>query len=175
VIPAVRLVMLDRDGTINRKAPDGEYVKDPSELDLLPGAAQAIARLNEAGVPVAVVTNQRGIALGRMTMDDLEAVHAELVERLADADARVDAMFVCPHERNECDCRKPAPGLLQAALRRFGAAPREAVMVGDSASDVEAGLRAGTWTVQLVPAGVPTDADAVADDLRHAVDLVLGG
>lgn len=161
-----QLILLDRDGTINVKAPEGHYVESPRELVLLPGAAAAIARLNAAGVPVAVVTNQRGIALGRMTTGDLERVHAALRDQLAAHGAHVDRFYACPHEKGVCDCRKPEPGMLLDALRDFGVAARDAVMIGDAASDVEAGVRAGTATVRLEP-------DGETPDLATAVDRLL--
>ena len=157
---------LDRDGTINVKAPEGDYVTSPERLTLLPRAAEAIRALNLAGVPVAVVTNQRGIALGRMTLADVERVHRRLDALLAQAGARVDAYFVCPHENDACDCRKPAPGMLLDAARRFGIDPRDAVMIGDSASDAEAGRRAGARAIVL---GRETPT------LRDAVRQVLSG
>jgi D-glycero-D-manno-heptose 1,7-bisphosphate phosphatase len=171
-----RLALLDRDGTLNRKAPEGDYVTHPGELELLDGAAEAVRRLNDAAVPVAVVTNQRAIALGRLTEPVLAAIHAELGRRLAAAGARVDAFYHCPHERGTCGCRKPEPGLLEAAVRDFGVAPADAVMIGDAASDVEAGRRAGTRTVRIGPGSASApgpDADLVAPDLRDAVELVL--
>jgi D-glycero-D-manno-heptose 1,7-bisphosphate phosphatase len=167
-----RLVLLDRDGTINRKAPEGSYVTTPDALELLPGAAGAIRTLNDAGVPVAVVTNQRCLALGRLDLEGLHAIHAALQDRLAaDAGAHLDAIFHCPHERDECDCRKPAPGLLAAAATFFGASPGETVMIGDADSDVEAGRRFGARTIHLTT-GCSASA-LVAHDLRAAVGLVV--
>jgi D-glycero-D-manno-heptose 1,7-bisphosphate phosphatase len=164
----MRLALLDRDGTLNRKPPDGEYVTTPAALELLPGAAAAVRMLNDADVPVAVVTNQRGIALGRLTEHGLAEIHAALAERLADAaGARFDAIYVCPHERAACSCRKPEPGLLRRAARDFRTSPAEVVMFGDAASDVEAGRRFGARTVQLT-AG-PSAADVTAPDLLGAV------
>jgi D-glycero-D-manno-heptose 1,7-bisphosphate phosphatase len=158
---------LDRDGTINCKAPEGDYVKRPEELSLLPGAAQAIRRLNDDGIPVIVVTNQRGIALGRMTELDLGEVHAELTAQLeAAAGARIDALFHCPHEAGECDCRKPGVGMFKQALARFPWIDlAQSVMIGDSDSDVEAGRAMGMRTVRL---GVD------AADLLEAVARLLG-
>jgi D-glycero-D-manno-heptose 1,7-bisphosphate phosphatase len=159
---------LDRDGTINRKAPEGDYVKRPEEVSLLPSAAEAIRRLNDAGIAVIVVTNQRGIALGKMTEQDLEDVHAELAAQLeATAGARIDAFFHCPHDVGECDCRKPATGMFRQALARFPSIDvAQSVMIGDSESDVEAGRAMGVRTVRL-------GADAA--DLLAAVDQMLGG
>jgi D-glycero-D-manno-heptose 1,7-bisphosphate phosphatase len=168
----LRLALLDRDGTLNRKAPDGDYVTSPAELEVLPGAAGAVRRLNDAGMAVAVVTNQRGIALGRMTEATLDAVHRRLQEALErQAGARVDAFYHCPHELGACTCRKPNPGLLERAARDFGARPADAVMIGDAASDVEAGQRFGALTVQLGDAA--SDAHLTAPDLQGAVEAVL--
>jgi D-glycero-D-manno-heptose 1,7-bisphosphate phosphatase len=169
-------ILLDRDGTISVKAPEGEYVTSPEQLVLLPGAAAAIRRLNEAGIPVAVVTNQRGIALGRMTEADLEGVHVRLARALAAEGARVDAIFHCPHEKGGCDCRKPGTAMLEWARDRFGLPSlRDAVIIGDAVSDVQAGSAVGARTVLLTAAAhSTTGADAVAASLAAAVDLVLG-
>jgi D-glycero-D-manno-heptose 1,7-bisphosphate phosphatase len=170
---SVRLVLLDRDGTINRKPPEGGYVTCPDALELLPGAAAAIRRLNDAGVLVAVVTNQRGIARGRLDEPGLGATHAALRQRLAAAaGAHVDAIHHCPHERGTCACRKPEPGLLAAAAAQFGVRPAATVMIGDAESDVEAGRRFGARTIRLAP-----EASAGADtagDLPAAVRMVVG-
>jgi D-glycero-D-manno-heptose 1,7-bisphosphate phosphatase len=168
----VRLVLLDRDGTINRKAPEGAYVTTPDALELLPGAAAAVRILNDAGLPVVVVTNQRCLALGQLDPTGLDAIHAALRARLADeAGAHIDAIYHCPHERDACACRKPEPGLLAAAARRFGAAPAETVMIGDADSDVEAGRRFGARTIQLTT-GRSASA-LVARDLATAVAMVV--
>lgn len=168
----LRLALLDRDGTLNRKAPDGEYVTDPGALELLPGAAGAVRRLNDAGVAVAVVTNQRAIALGRMSPEELDVVHERLRTELARrTGARVDGVYHCPHEAGTCLCRKPEPGLLLRAAGDFGARPGEAVMIGDASSDVEAGRRFGALTVQLTDG--PSSADLSAPDLAAAVDALL--
>jgi D-glycero-D-manno-heptose 1,7-bisphosphate phosphatase len=157
---------LDRDGTINVKAPEGEYITAPDQLRLLPGAAEAIRRLNETGALVIVVSNQRGIALGRMSPADLGAVHERLSELLEPAGARLDAVFVCPHDIGECDCRKPAIGMFEQAVERFpGIDIARSVMIGDSAGDVEAGEAFGVRTIRL---------GADARDLGEAVEMAIG-
>lgn len=139
-----RVALLDRDGTINAKAPEGEYITTPEELALLPGSARAVRLLNDAGVHVAVVTNQRGIALGRMTEDDLAAVHEHLAAMLAEhAGARVDLWLHCPHDKDTCSCRKPQPGMLLEALARLGGDAASSLMAGDADSDLAAGAAAG--------------------------------
>lgn len=154
--------LLDRDGTINVKPPDGAWVTHPDGLMLLDGAAAAIARLNAAGIPVAVVSNQRGIDAGVMSEDDLAAVNARLAELLAVEGAHVDLWLHCPHGRDVCDCRKPRPGMLLEALETLGADAAASVMVGDAATDVAAATAAGVPGVRIGPAGeLPSLAAAV--------------
>lgn len=166
---------LDRDGTLNVKAAEGSYVTTPTEMRLLPGAGQAVRRLNEAGVFVVLVTNQRGIARGLLTEADYGAVTERLVELLAEEGAALDAVYVCPHERDACDCRKPAPGMLRQAAREHPVIDLAcAVMVGDTEADVAAGTAAGTATVRIAAGEVPTGADRVVPDLAAAVAEILG-
>ena len=165
-------VLLDRDGTINVKAPGRDYVTDPADLELLPGAAAAIRRLNEKSLPIAVVTNQRGIALGRMSEDDLARVHERMTQELARAGASVQLILHCPHEHGACECRKPRPGMLVEAARRLGASLESSVTIGDSERDVLAGKVAGTWTVRIGD-GAETSADMTASSLAAAVDALL--
>lgn len=167
---------LDRDGTINRSASEGAYIVAAAEVELLPGAAAAIRRLNELPAKVVVVTNQRGIALGRMSETDLVAVDARLGELLGAEGARLDASFHCPHEKGECDCRKPGPGMFERAAAEVpGVRIEGGAMVGDSPLDVEAGRRLGLTTIRLGPAA-PGDpvADHGAVDLLGAVGWLLG-
>jgi D-glycero-D-manno-heptose 1,7-bisphosphate phosphatase len=171
----LRWTFLDRDGTINLKPARGEYVTTPTQIHLLDGAAGAIRRLNEAGVWVGIVTNQRGIALGRMSLADLEAVHGRLLTELAASGAHVDAVYVCPHEEGTCDCRKPLPGLLLRAQRDVGEMDfSQAAVIGDSPSDVQAGRAVGTMTVLLASEGNDSaGADDVAPSLAAAIDRLL--
>lgn len=172
-----RTVFLDRDGTINESPPQGEYVTDPGALRLLPGAGEAIRLLNELPAKVVVVTNQRGVALGRMGEADLEAVHARLVDLLAAEGARLDGILHCPHHEGACECRKPGTGLFERAAREIdGVALEGGAMVGDAARDVEAGNRLGLITVRLGPSAPadPTPSHE-APDLLSAARWLLGG
>lgn len=168
-------VFLDRDGTLNVKAPEGSYIASPADLVLLPGAADAVRRLNQAGAFVVLVTNQRGIARGVVSPDAHTRIMDRLTEELASAGARIDAAYVCPHEAS-CGCRKPAPGLLLRAAR---AHPRidlsDAVIVGDAESDIATGLAAGTRTIRLTARPVVSRADHVVPDLGTAVSIILRG
>jgi D-glycero-D-manno-heptose 1,7-bisphosphate phosphatase len=166
-------VFLDRDGTINRKAPEGDYVKRVEEFALLPTAAEAIRALNEARRRVIVVTNQRGIALGRMTERDLRAVHEHMRARLAAQGATVDAIYHCPHDRGACDCRKPRVGMfVRAAQDHPGLRLRECAIVGDSEADMAAGATAGMLRV-LVARG--DGEDGVATAVHHRAPTLLEG
>jgi D-glycero-D-manno-heptose 1,7-bisphosphate phosphatase len=163
-------VFLDRDGTINVKAPEGDYITAPEQLELLAGAAQGIRILNHAGVPVVVITNQRGVALGRMDKSDLTAVHARLHQLLREHGAWVDGIFYCPHDRGACACRKPGILLLRRARTYLGLTTlRHTVMIGDSLTDVEAGRRAGARTVLLGPTPAQPEGTGVAPALLDAV------
>ena len=103
----LKTVFLDRDGIINRKLPEGEYASSWERFTLLPGVFEAIARLNRAGLRVVVVTNQRGIALGKYTVSDVESIHRKLQLTLAPSGAHIDGFYFCPHDKAECNCRKP--------------------------------------------------------------------
>jgi D-glycero-D-manno-heptose 1,7-bisphosphate phosphatase len=141
---------LDRDGTINRKAQEGDYIKTPDQLELLAGAAQAIRLLNESGFLVFVVTNQRGIARGILREEQLQAIHDRLQSELAAAGARVDGIYYCPHEDGQCDCRKPGIGLHLKAIETFpGIDIQASFCVGDSWRDVEAGIRLGCRVIMI--------------------------
>jgi D-glycero-D-manno-heptose 1,7-bisphosphate phosphatase len=145
---ALRTVFLDRDGVLNRKPPEGEYVRSWSDFHLLPGVAEAVARLNAAGMRVIVVSNQRGIALGLYTAEDVQSIHDALNRELGDHAARIDAFFICPHDSGACNCRKPLPGLFEQARARWPETAAEtSVMIGDSLSDIEFGRRLSMRTV----------------------------
>jgi len=145
---ALRTVFLDRDGVINQKMPEGQYVRSWEEFKLLTGVPEAIARLNKAGLRVIVVSNQRGIALGLYSDSDVRSIRTTLQKTLAERDAHVDAFYFCPHDKKQCNCRKPLPGLFnQAAVDFPDVATYSSAIIGDSLSDIEFGLRLGMRTV----------------------------
>jgi D-glycero-D-manno-heptose 1,7-bisphosphate phosphatase len=146
----IETVFLDRDGVINRKMPEGRYVTRWNEFQMLPGVPQAVALLNNAGIRVIVVSNQRGIALGLYAAEDVRALHAELQSLLHTHAAHIDAFYFCPHDRQQCDCRKPLPGMFEQAAADFPSiTAATSVMIGDSLSDIEFGHRLGITTVLL--------------------------
>lgn len=180
----IRTVFLDRDGTINVKPPEGEYVTSPAELVLLPGAARALARLNAAGIRTVLVTNQSWLSRPAGSVARYAAIHTRLAELLAAEGARLDAAYHCPHAPGTCECRKPQPGMLRRAARELRIELGQSVIIGDRGSDLKAGRAAGTSTILVrtseggsapADAGIPAaaDADIVVDDLPAAVRLIL--
>lgn len=138
----MKLVILDRDGTINHDRDD--YVKSPEEWQPLPQALEAIARLNHAGWHVVVASNQSGLGRGLFDVATLNAMHAKMNKLLAAAGGRVDAVFFCPHSPDEqCGCRKPLSGLFEQIGERYGLDLRGIPCVGDSLRDLQAGHAVG--------------------------------
>jgi D-glycero-D-manno-heptose 1,7-bisphosphate phosphatase len=180
---SLHTVFLDRDGVINEKMPEGSYVTAWADFHLLPGVPEAIASLNRAGLRVIVVSNQRGVALGKYTAQDVETIHANLEGLLEAAGAHVDAYYFCPHDKNQCNCRKPLPGMFEQARRDFpGLDAATSLMIGDSPSDIEFGRRLGMRTAFIV--GDPErqkpgaqEAAELADhrfqSLREAVEALV--
>ncbi len=172
-----KAAFLDRDGVINQKAPEGEYITRWEEVKFLPGVAEAIAQLNQAGWQVILISNQRCVAKGLLSIPDLEVLHRRMRDWLAERGARIDAVYYCPHEKTTppCDCRKPEPGMLVQAARDHGIDMPSSWMIGDSPSDVEAGRRAGCKTLRIQPADVETDraADVRASSLHEGVTQIL--
>jgi D-glycero-D-manno-heptose 1,7-bisphosphate phosphatase len=180
----VRYVFLDRDGVLNRKMPEGVYVGEWAQFAWLPGAVEAVARMKRAGLTVIVVSNQRGVALGRITTMQLEGLHQKMQDQLARNNARLDAIYYCPHDHLECHCRKPDTGLFEQAFQSFPQANAgNSVVIGDSLSDIEAGRRLSMKTIfiqgepdrQKAGADLAASlADAVAGSLLEAVEVHLG-
>jgi D-glycero-D-manno-heptose 1,7-bisphosphate phosphatase len=154
-------VFLDRDGILNEKMQEGRYVTRWEEFHVLPGVPQALRRLNDAGLLVIVVTNQRGIARGLYTLADVEAIHAAFQRLLDRESAQIDGFFVCPHDEVRCNCRKPLPGLYEQAAAEFPAiTPESSVMIGDSLSDIEFGRRLGMKTIFVEGGAQQRESDA---------------
>ena len=165
-------VLFDRDGTLIADVP---YNGDPGRVVPMPGARAALDRLRAAGLRLGVVTNQSGLARGRFTAADLNAVNRRVEELLGP----FGTWQVCPHGADDgCACRKPRPGMVLAAARRLGVRPEDCVVIGDIGADAEAARAAGARSV-LVPTPVTraeeiAAAPVVAADLGRAVDIILG-
>jgi histidinol-phosphate phosphatase family protein len=170
---------LDRDGTIIR---DTEYLRDPDQVELLPGAALAIKRLNDAGWPVIVVTNQSGIARGLLTEQDYERVRMRLDKLIAAEGAKIDATYHCPHHPDltgPCDCRKPGVKLYSDAAAEHDLDTSKSWYVGDRLRDVAPGDHFGGRSVMLTVESTPDSGRAAAatrktaGSLAEAVDVIL--
>jgi histidinol-phosphate phosphatase family protein len=138
-----RCVFLDRDGVINAKRPEGMYVTNWSEFTFLPTIIDWIRLFNTLNFLVIVVTNQRGVARGIMTQADVEEVHRHMVATLAEQGARIDDIYYCPHDRDTCQCRKPAPGMVFSARDKWEIDLSASLMIGDSDADEGLAQNAG--------------------------------
>lgn len=180
-----RAVFLDRDGTINEEV---GYLSDPAQVTLLPGAAEALARLRDAGFKLVVVTNQSGIARGYMSEADLAAVNESLARQLEGQGAGIDEYYFCPHhpehgDKKDCDCRKPRPGMAKRAAREHGIDLGRSYFVGDKCSDVELGINAGGKSVLVLTGfgkeerrlleGRGIRPDRIFDGLPEAADWII--
>jgi histidinol-phosphate phosphatase family protein len=172
-VPRPDAVLLDRDGTLVEDVP---YNGDPARVQPMPGARAALDRLRAAGIPLAVISNQSGVACGLLTPDDVARVNDRIEELLGP----IGPWFVCPHSPDDgCACRKPAPGMLLRAAATLGVPAERCALVGDIGADVEAARAVGARAVLVpTPRTLETEilaAPEVAPDLARAVDLLLGG
>ncbi len=178
-----KAVLLDRDGVINFDSPD--YILTPDQWLPIPGSLEAIAALTRAGIPMAIVSNQSALGRGMFDAATMQAIHARMIAAIEAAGGRIAHTAYCPHApQDDCACRKPKPGLIIEALAALGIDAGDALMIGDSARDVEAAVAVGVRPV-LVQSGYG-DAGAILakarrlvpdiavyDDLAAAVDALL--
>jgi len=177
-----RMVILDRDGVINRDSDD--YIKSIDEWAPIPGSLEAISRLKKAGYLVTVASNQSGISRGLFSENDLQKIHHKLEEQLAMRGTKIDGIFYCPHgPRDNCICRKPKPGLLLQIAKQFDIKLSETPFVGDNIGDIKAAEMAnakpilvrtgkGEYVMQHFPETINVP---VYDDLAHFVRETLKG
>jgi histidinol-phosphate phosphatase family protein len=165
---------LDRDGTIIR---DAAYVRDPNDVALIPGAAAAIRRLNEARIPVIVVTNQSGIARGLLTIDDYNAVRERVDAVLRDEGASITATYMCPHHPDidgECDCRKPGLVMYRMAIDVHRLDPVHSLFAGDRMRDVIPAAAFGGLGIMLDVESTPAEDRAQASNESIPIERSLG-
>ena len=165
-----KAVFLDRDGTI---IADRGYLKNPDDVELLPGAADGMLRLRKAGFSLVLITNQSGIGRGYFSQATVEKQHQRLAALLAQAGVALDDLRLCPHVPDaNCDCRKPSPKLLQDAADKLKIDLNRSFMIGDKPSDIAAGRNAGCRTVLVGPRKDDT-ANYCAPDLARAADVII--
>ncbi len=174
----VEAIFLDRDGTINEEV---GYLSSLAQLMLYPQAARAIKMINVSGMKSIVVTNQSGVARGYFTAALVADVHMKIQSLLASHQAHLDAFYYCPHHpegqgiyRQECNCRKPEPGMLLTAAQDMGIDLGRSYLIGDTRKDMQAGLKAGAKAV-LVRTGYGREAEAECSDigLNYVADDIL--
>ncbi len=173
-----RAVFIDRDDTLCRDVP---YCRRPEDLELLPGAGNAIRLLNEAGFLVVVVTNQSGIARGLLTEDDLRRIHEKMKDDLASNGSHVDGIYYCPHHPDDgCACRKPGTLLIRKAVEDLDVQLEGSYVVGDRLMDMQMAREIGTTAVLVLPPEVLKEtekakkiASHVVSNLEHAVEWIL--
>ena len=173
-----KTVFLDRDGTI---CEDVDYLSRREQLKICPFAPKAIRLLNENDFLVVLITNQSGIARGFFDEAALGEIHAKLISELAEENAKIDAIYFCPHNSvNDCSCRKPNTGMIEQATKDFSIDLQNSWMIGDKAIDVETGFNAGTKTA-LVLTGYGIEEkgktekspDVVAENLLETVEIII--
>jgi D-glycero-D-manno-heptose 1,7-bisphosphate phosphatase len=172
----VRAVFLDRDGVINEKVTEDGYLTRWAQVKFMPGAAEAVQRMRDAGFLLILVTNQRAVAKGLISEVGLEFLHLRMWQELFRGDRGFDAVYYCPHETDPpCACRKPEPGMLLTAAQHCGIDLEASWMVGDSESDMQAGRSAGCRTVRIGSPAVRSSsvADEVAGSLLEAASMIL--
>jgi heptosyltransferase-2 len=171
-IPSGTAIFVDRDGTLNY---DTGYVTSPEQLILFPGVPEAIARLNQLGVLVIMVTNQSAIGRGMMTIEDLKNIHARLAALLRPHGARIDGIFSCPHHPEDgCECRKPKTGLIHQALDRFSLDVSQCYLVGDKRSDLEVAQRIAMPGVLVMTSPYSAGAVKARDEGHLPIAYVAG-
>ncbi len=180
---AKRYVFLDRDGVINKDSPD--YVKSWAEFEFLPGSLDAIRLLTKYNYQVVIITNQSIINRKMASLDDLEYLHAMMKNAITEEGGKIKDIFFCPHTPEDgCKCRKPEPGLILEAKKKYGIDVKNSVMVGDNAKDIECAIRAGCRYAILVKTGNYEQAisslekmkiypDHIASDLYEAAVWII--
>jgi histidinol-phosphate phosphatase family protein len=168
-----KVVFLDRDGTINRDSAD--YVKSRSEFDFIPGSLEAIRDLTANGFTSIVITNQSALARKFISLEELDAMHAMMSRAVVSAGGNITDIFFCPHLPDDgCECRKPAPGLIHQARRKYNIELADSIMVGDSAKDMACGRNAGCGRTVLVKSGIDPDVEKALKKKPLAADFVAG-
>ena len=167
----MKLIVLDRDGVINEDS--DEYIKSPEEYIPIPGSIESISRLNKAGYTVVVATNQSGIARGLYSLSTLQAIHKKLLVLLEENNAEVDGIHFCPHvDEDNCDCRKPKPGLMHHILGHYPVAPNEVLVIGDSLRDLQMAIASDTVPILVLTGNGQETMKKIQQD-PHLKDIAV--
>ena len=175
----IKLIALDRDGIVNEDSP--AYVKSLAEWHTVPGSMNAIAKLKRHNYKVVIATNQSGIARSLFTLDTVNILHQHMLDEIKQAGGTLDGIFMCPHKpEDNCDCRKPKPGLLLQAAKKFNIKPEEILMIGDSIRDILAAKNCGAQAMFIKTKqkkendllAVQKEGVPVFESLAEAVDII---
>jgi len=171
-----KAVFLDRDGTIIE---DTNYLNSPTKIKFLPGAIDAIRKINQSGFKTVIISNQAGVAKGKITPDELVLVDEAFIETISKEKGRIDAGYYCPHHPDfgsDCDCRKPKPGMILKAAKDYQIDLKQSYMIGDKDIDVECGQNAGTKSIRILSnyeLSSSLKPDYFAKDLKEAVEWII--
>ena len=169
-----KAIFLDRDGVINKKAIEGEYISSFNEFEFLPGVLESLKKVPQTDYLLIIVTNQRGIARKKISINDLELIHNKMLNEMDKYGINIDKIYFCPHNYGECKCRKPDVGMIEMAEKDFKIDMGNSWMIGDSLSDIELGIKKGLQTIYL---GNNLETKIISnysfDNLFNAIDLIL--
>ena len=166
------VVFLDRDGVINRDSPD--YIKSWSEFEFLPGSLEALKQLTQNGFPIIIITNQSVIHRKMVSKKDLDFIHDMMKKAVQSNGGDIKDIFFCPHiPEDRCDCRKPNPGLIYRAQKRYQIDLETSIMVGDSAKDIECARNAGCGSAILVKTGNGVAAEKILKEKMIQPDVIV--
>lgn len=179
----MKVIFLDRDGVINKNL-DNDYVKSWAEFEFLADSKRAISRLTQNGYEIIVITNQAGVNKNLVSSDIVAEIHRKMADEISSAGGNIKAIYSCPHRQDEnCECRKPKPGMLLQASRDYDIELGKAYLVGDSMRDIEAGDSVGCKTILVMTGHGAKEIsqremwnrqpDYIAEDLSSAVDIIL--
>jgi len=179
----MKTIFLDRDGVINKNL-DNDYVKSWAEFEFLANAKRAISRLTQNGYEIIVITNQAGVNKNLVSADMVEEIHCRMIDEISAAGGIIKKIYYCPHRQDEnCECRKPKPGMLLQASQDYDIELDKAYLVGDSMRDIEAGASVGCKTILVVTGHGAKQIsqrttwkiqpDYIVEDLSSAVDIII--
>jgi len=166
-----KVVFLDRDGVINKQALPHEYITSWEEFEFLQGVKEGIKRLSDNNYQIFIITNQAGIARGKMSLGDLEDIHSNMIKEIEEASGKIKKIYFCPHGYSECNCRKPLPGMLDQAKDEFDIYLRDSWMVGDSDTDIQLGKARDCKTIYIGEGR--SEADHRVNSFEEAIDLII--
>jgi D-glycero-D-manno-heptose 1,7-bisphosphate phosphatase len=168
-----KMVVLDRDGVINKKAPEHQYIKSVKEFCFLDGSLKGISILSKMNCYIVIVTNQRGIARRKFSLNDLYQIHIYMKKEIERNKGRVDKIYFCPHENNSCECRKPKPGMILNALKEFNVNPCEVVLLGDSFSDYQTAKNVGCDFIHIASSEINQELFSNISEKPESFDSLL--